>query len=147
MGHARRKRDLKSAEIESRRPPPTPSNRTAFCASGSDEACRDELQGSSEANKCSADYEHVAQHMLPPRTIHVDALYVDARGNGHTDISVVGVIYRDDQDGRPGEILGTSSPVLVEVRPQRRVLVFAARTLSAAGSFQGAGYDRGCART
>ena len=95
-----------------------PSNRTAFCVVGSEDACREELKGATADFKCSADFEHVEQHMLPPRTVAVEALHVDAQGNGHTDVSVVGVIY-DDQNGRPGQILGTSEPVLIKADAPR----------------------------
>ena len=99
-------------------PPLPPSNRTAFCKVGSEGPCEQELKGVAVVGKCSADVEHVEQHMLPPHAVSVDALHVDVEGNGHTDVTVVGVIY-SDVHGRPGQLLGTSDPVVVEAHVAR----------------------------
>ena len=54
---------------------PIPNNITAFCLVGKEQACRMALAGSTSDFKCSADYEHVEQHMLPPYAglVHIDA--------------------------------------------------------------------------
>ena len=101
-------------------PPLPPSNRTAFCTVGDVGPCLQELKGAEAvASKCSADFEHVEQHILPPHSVSVEALHVDVQGNGHTDVAVVGVIYSDDGHGRPGQLLATSDPVLVKAHAER----------------------------
>jgi hypothetical protein len=97
---------------------PPLDTRITFCPVGNESACRAALQGAKQDFKCSADYEHVERQALPPHTIHVDALHVDVQGNGHTDVSVRGVIYSDD-DGRPGQLLATSIPTLVKAHAAR----------------------------
>ena len=96
-----------------RRSAPTPNNRTAFCTLGRVQPCKDALAGATSDFKCSADFEHVEQHMLPPKTIYVDALHVDARGNGHTDVAVRGVMYTDE-NGQPGQLIATTEVVTVK---------------------------------
>ncbi len=84
------------------------------------------------AGACSADFEHVQRAVLPSvasasdttvnlsedgsetgNGIEIEALYIDAKGNHHTDLQVVGVIYADT-GGEPSTLLAKSRPVLVE---------------------------------
>ena len=99
---------------------PIPNNITAFCSVGKDEVCRSALAGSTSDFKCSADYEHVEQRVLPPgaNSVHIDALHVDAQGNGHNDVSVRGVVY-SDENGQPGDLLGTTEAVVIKADATR----------------------------
>ena len=94
--------------------------------------------GSTQDFKCSTDFEHVAQHMLPPHSVHVTALHVDVQGNGHSDVAVVGIIYTDQND-RPSQILGTSDAVLVKAHAPRSFvrLPFATAGVSITPKFAG----------
>jgi hypothetical protein len=42
----------------------------------------------------------------------IEALYIDLKGNLHSDLTVVGVIY-DDAGGAPARLLAKTRPVLV----------------------------------
>ena len=104
--------------------PPAPPTPRAFCPAGNLSACEAALRapGATVAS-CSCDFEHVELAVLPSictgkakakgtgATTMVDALYLDAQGNQHSDLHVVGVIYTES-DG-PDTLLATSTAVMV----------------------------------
>ena len=50
--------------------------------------------------------------------MRIDAIYVDAKGNSHSDLHVVGVIYSDSA-GAPTDLLATSTAVVVTAHAPR----------------------------
>ena len=49
----------------------------------------------------------------------IEALYLDAQGNGHCDLHVVGVVYADAGGTGPGKLVASSTPVLVAANQAR----------------------------
>ena len=117
-------------------PPPSPPAPPApgagrFCTSGDLRACEAALRSpSATVGTCSADFEHVQPVALAggaetasysaagsddrpvAAVIRIEALYIDLKGNLHSDLTVVGVIY-DDAGGAPARLLAKTRPVLV----------------------------------
>ena len=96
-------------------PAPPPSSADAFCSTSNEEPCAEAVGGSGAgAGKCSENNMHMEQHVMSStKTMHLDALHVLAEGNGHSDVSVVGVIYAD-MNGVPGALLGNTATVVVK---------------------------------
>jgi hypothetical protein len=103
--------------------PPTPSS-TAFCPVTNTTVCIAALAPANAWGTCSADFEHLEPHPIPSNNqtiLHVDALHVDVQGTGHSDLHVVGLIYADN-NGSPGALLATGTPVVLPAAAPRGFL-------------------------
>jgi hypothetical protein len=103
--------------------PGPPSTQQTFCPQGNLSACEAALRvPGAAASTCSSDFEHVERAAMPKpddgaTVMLIDALHLDAVGNRHSDLHVVGVVY-SDSDG-PAKLVATSEPVLVLANASR----------------------------